>query len=381
MLKFVAGICLALVSACQTPQASLAPPEVSETPSPAQTAASPAGYKPALDTRTWRGDVAAPKTQMAVLGSAHLSQEDGFDAANLSALLDRLAAFNPTIITQEGVSGEQCETLRHNPAIYSESALDYCSGVDEAQAATGLDVPTARAEAEKMLADWPATPKPAERRRLAALFLASGDRPSAQVQWLQLAPEDRRTGDGVDAALLKILTRAGELPNERMQIGAALAARLGLQRIHPVDDQTALAVWTRAGKGLDDEIQKHWSTDKSDRYPVLAEFGRARQNLSTPDDVLAYYRLLNSPAIQLAFIETDFRDALKLPGPDYYGQQYYAFNDLRNWRMVANIVEVSANDPGARVLNIVGASHKAYYEAYLDMVPYVELVDMQEVLK
>jgi hypothetical protein len=107
----------------------------------------------------------------------------------------------------------------------------------------------------------------------------------------------------------------------------------------------------------------------------------ARQNLSTPDDVLAYYRLLNSPAIQLAFIETDFRDALKLPGPDYYGQQYYAFNDLRNWRMVANIVEESANDPGARVLNIVGASHKAYYEAYLDMVPYVELVDMQEVLK
>ena len=80
----------------------------------------------------------------------------------------------------------------------------------------------------------------------------------------------------------------------------------------------------------------------------------ARQNLSTPDDVLAYYRLLNSPAIQLAFIETDFRDALKLPGPDYYGQQYYAFNDLRNWRMVANIVEVSANDPGARVLTASG---------------------------
>jgi Family of unknown function (DUF5694) len=378
MRNLTLAIALAFLSACQTPAAGKA---VATPANSIQASTAAQDYKPALDTRTWRGDVVAPKTQMAVLGSAHLTQEDGFDAANLSALLDRLAAFNPTIITQEGVSGEQCETLRNNPAIYSESAMDYCSDVDEAQAATGLDVSSARAQAEQILANWPATPKPADRRRLAALFLASGDRPSAQVQWLQLAPEERRTGDGVDAALLKILTRAGELPNERMQIGAALAARLGLQRIHPVDDQTALAVWTRAGKGLDDAIQKHWSTDKSDRYPVLAEFGRARQNLSTPDDVLAYYRLLNSPEIQLAFIETDFRDALKLPGPDYYGQQYYAFNDLRNWRMVANIVEVSANDPGARVLNIVGASHKAYYEAYLDMVPYVELVDMEVVLK
>ena len=378
MRNLTLAIALAFLPACQTPAAGKA---VATPANSIQASTAAQDYKPALDTRTWRGDVVAPKTQMAVLGSAHLTQEDGFDAANLSALLDRLAAFNPTIITQEGVSGEQCETLRNNPAIYSESAMDYCSDVDEAQAATGLDVSSARAQAEQILANWPATPKPADRRRLAALFLASGDRPSAQVQWLQLAPEERRTGDGVDAALLKILTRAGELPNERMQIGAALAARLGLQRIHPVDDQTALAVWTRAGKGLDDAIQKHWSTDKSDRYPVLAEFGRARQNLSTPDDVLAYYRLLNSPEIQLAFIETDFRDALKLPGPDYYGQQYYAFNDLRNWRMVANIVEVSANDPGARVLNIVGASHKAYYEAYLDMVPYVELVDMEVVLK
>jgi Family of unknown function (DUF5694) len=374
-------IALALLSACQTPQANLAGPAASATPSPAQAAIAPSGYKPALDTRTWRGDVAAPKTQMAVLGSDHLAQVDGFDAANLSALLDRLAAFNPTIITQEGVSGEQCETLRHNPAIYSAEAVDYCSGVDEAKAATGFDVPSARAQAEKMLADWPATPKPADRRRLAALFLASGDRPSAQVQWLQLAPDERRIGDSVDAALLKILTRAGELPNERMQIGAALAARLGLQRIHPVDDQTALAVWARGGEDMNAAIQEHWSTDKSDRYPVLAEFGRARQNLATPDDVLAYYRLLNSAAIQMTFVESDFRDALELPGPDYFGQQYYAFNDLRNWRMVANIIEVSANEPGARVLNIVGASHKPYYEAYLDMVPYVELVNMHDVLK
>ena len=37
--------------------------------------------------------------------------------------------------------------------------------------------------------------------------------------------------------------------------------------------------------------------------------------------------------------------------------------------------------PGARVLNLVGAMHKAYYDAYLNMIHDVQLVDAEEVLK
>jgi hypothetical protein len=42
-------------------------------------------------------------------------------------------------------------------------------------AATGLDVPAAIAEVDKTLKAWPARPTPAQRRRLAALFLAAND--------------------------------------------------------------------------------------------------------------------------------------------------------------------------------------------------------------
>jgi hypothetical protein len=49
--------------------------------------------------------------------------------------------------------------------------------------------------------------------------------------------------------------------------------------------------------------------------------------------------------------------------------------------MVANIRAAFGNTPGARVLNVVGASHKAYYDAYLDMMHEVKLVDVGEVLK
>ena len=48
--------------------------------------------------------------------------------------------------------------------------------------------------------------------------------------------------------------------------------------------------------------------------------------------------------------------------------------------MVANIRATSGNHPGARVLVIVGASHKAYFDAYLDMMHEVKLVDPATVL-
>jgi hypothetical protein len=49
--------------------------------------------------------------------------------------------------------------------------------------------------------------------------------------------------------------------------------------------------------------------------------------------------------------------------------------------MVANVRAAFAQRPGARVLDIVGVSHKAYYDAYLDMMHDVKLVDAEAVLK
>ena len=49
--------------------------------------------------------------------------------------------------------------------------------------------------------------------------------------------------------------------------------------------------------------------------------------------------------------------------------------------MVANIRTAFGNRPGARVLNIVGASHKPYYDAYLDMMSDVKLIDAETIIK
>jgi hypothetical protein len=89
---------------------------------------------------------------------------------------------------------------------------------------------------------------------------------------------------------------------------------------------------------------------------------------------------VNEPATQHALINADMAAALKQETPELYGRQYVAWWETRNLRMVANIRAAFGNYPGARVLNIVGASHKPYYDAYLNMMHEVKLVDAEAVL-
>ncbi len=49
--------------------------------------------------------------------------------------------------------------------------------------------------------------------------------------------------------------------------------------------------------------------------------------------------------------------------------------------MVANMREVLGQHPGTRLLTIVGASHKGYYEAYLNQMHDVVLVGADTVLE
>ena len=93
------------------------------------------------------------------------------------------------------------------------------------------------------------------------------------------------------------------------------------------------------------------------------------------------YRFHNNYNNLHAFIKADFGGALKETSAAHYGRQYVAWWETRNLRMIANIRSTFANQPGARVLTIVGSSHKPYFDAYLNMMHEVKVVDAEAVLK
>jgi hypothetical protein len=342
-------------------------------------AAAVLGQTPAFDPKEWKGAQAGPPTRVLNLGSPHLSQMPvAANEALMSALLDKLAAFRPDVITVENVAGEQCEHLKRYAGVYPESFDTWCSAADAAQKAIGMDTPTAAGEIRKTLSTWTPQPSAAARRRLAALFLAAGETPSAVVQWRRLPVEERHAGDGINDDAVKLLERVGAKPNETYEIGVALAVRLGLERVYQVDDHTSDGVLADEGKAFDDAIQAAWKIAPS---PTAEREDALSKALKTPADMLALYRLTNLPETQRNAIKADFGAALGQKTPELYGRQYVAGWEVRNLRMVSNIRAAFGTRPGTRVLNIVGASHKPYYDAYLNLMHEVELVDVEAVLK
>ncbi len=323
--------------------------------------------------------MSAPRTQVLVLGTAHLSgMPKDFKAESLQPVLDRLAAYRPDVITIEALPGEQCDLIARHPAIYSPTDIGpYCRSTAAAKTATGLDMPAAIAEQKAILKTWPQDPTAAQRRRLASVFLAAGDPASAVVQWLQLPKAERRAGDGIDAVLAQDLDKLATRNNENYLVAAALAARLGLQRVYPADDHTGDNISIDDEAAFEKAIRAAWG--KASKEALEA---RAQQDaLAKTGDMLALYRLINRPESQRLAIDADFGGALRDPSPQHFGRLYVAGWETRNLRMVANIRAAFAHRPGARVLSIVGSSHKPWFDRFLGQMQGVDIVDAETILK
>jgi uncharacterized protein DUF5694 len=152
-----------------------------------------------------------------------------------------------------------------------------------------------------------------------------------------------------------------------------------LQRVFAVDDHTGDSVDLPDAEvpAYGKAIQQAWDAGSAQARP-LREQERA---LMKSGDMLALYRFVNRPDVQRTFIASDFAAALRDRSPQHYGQLYVAGWETRNLRMVANIRAAFRERPGVRVLSIVGASHKPWFDNLLGQMQGVEIVDAEQVLK
>ncbi len=341
--------------------------------SPLFALAAPAGATPVQQA------FAGLPTRVLVLGTVHLAQDDAGDVpvGAIEPLLRRLAAFAPDVITIEAMPGQTCDLMARHPAVFDpEGGVRYCPDTAAARATTGLDLPAAIAAVQARLADWPEAPTPLQRRRLAATFLAAGDPTSALVQWLRLDAAERRPGDGLDETLVAALRKRAASSNENTVIAAALAVRLGLERVHPVDDHTGDNLRIDDMDGFATAIRGAWNRAP----PDCAALRERDRTLRQKPDLLPLYRHINSVDYQRMPMRCDFGLALAEGSAQMFGRQYVTGWDLRNLRMVANIGATFRERPGARVLAIVGVSHKAWFDRTLAQLQGVEVVDAARIL-
>ena len=327
-----------------------------------------------------------PKTQVLVLGSTHLSAApDTFDTKNLDHVLAKLSAFAPKVVAVEYLSGESLDALERYEGVYPDVANTYGKSIRAARDASGpalsLTIAQAEKEARRLLASLPASPGPAERRKLAATFAAAGEFASAAVQWMQLPEKERRAADGVTEALLPLMEKWTKSRNEALAIGARVAARMKLDRVYAVDDHSADDVVLP----IEAALQAYMDSDP--KFKTLMSDMQASgildvaARMTSPQAVLEAYRFLNDPETLRKDVSLQWGYFLRLEAPERLGRRRMAEWEARNLRMTANLREAFAHHPGERVLFVVGASHKPYIEAYLNQMHDVEIVDALAVLK
>ena len=338
-----------------------------------------------FDPRSYRARLAGAPTQVLVLGTPHLSgTAEGWDPAALEPLLDRLARFRPDVITIEALPGQAVSALWRYRPVYGDTATDYGGRIlimaASASVGTGLDMPEAEAEARRLLREWPEAPTPAQRRRLAALFAAAGDPHSALVQWWRLDPAERRAGDGVNAPLARQLEEYQVRRNENHLIGSRLAARLGLERVHPVDAQDDDVFTPEQSTAFGTEIFEPTAA-RFRADPRVRDLTEAVNRLGSGEQALDSYRRVNAPAATSAGAELEWQAMVAQPTAGDLGRIRLAGWEVRNLRMAANIRQAASGAPGGRVLVIVGSGHKVWLEAYLGMMADVEIVDSADILR
>lgn len=332
-------------------------------------------YRP-FDTGRHKGPRVGARNELLVLGSTHLSEMPA--AFQLEPVLDKLAGWRPQAIAIEAVSGIQCDLMRRYSVRYGDSVRSYCWDPAPAAQAIGLDVPAATAAWDHALAAWPKNPTADDRRHLAALFLAGGERACALVQWLRLPARERHAGDGLDPTLVAMLETLRTGHDESLLIGAALAARLGLERVYAMDDHTADTPVVDE-KAYAAAITKAW--DNPAMAKRKAEDAALQAKLGRPGTMLALYRALNRPDQAKLIYDSDFGAALEEPSAARFGRGYVGYWETRNLRMAANIRDMFAIRPGIRGLVVVGASHKPYLESYLNQMHDMNVADAEVVLR
>jgi hypothetical protein len=147
--------------------------------------------------------------------------------------------------------------------------------------------------------------------------------------------------------------------------------------VYPVDDHTGDNVDLGDPVAYGKAIQAAWNQ----AAPRAKAMRNEEDELARRGDALGLYRFINLPASRQLSVEIDFAAALRDPSPEHYGQRYVAGWETRNLRMVANVRSTFGDRPGARVLAVVGAMHKPWFDSLLGQMQGVDIVDVQQILR
>jgi len=330
------------------------------------------------------------RIQVLVLASPHLNQQIPADALRdgLNELLDALGRYQPDLIAVESLPGDLIESYERLTPTYDEVLQAFASELlaagKAARQTARLDRRGASERVEVLLASFEGkrgnSISSAERKQAALLLAAAYDLPSAAMQWSYLPAEQRVASGEVPSEVAEALTRTLASQNEVTAVGIALGARMKLERLHGVDDQSDALFQLRSGEKMMNELSQSPELAKLKESMLMKELPKRIQKHIAEGDFLGLYRWMNTSAYASADVDAQWHIFHRTRLASGLDRRRAGLWEVRNLRIAANIRAATAEAKAKRALVIIGASHKPFLDAYLGAMMDIAVVDAESVL-
>lgn len=320
-------------------------------------------------------------TEIMVLATPHLSGVKGVTPRHLDELHAALQRYRPQVIAIEAIPSQQIEVMLARPADYGEVLEQFVgrSFVELARASQQILALSAE-QARVQLSRCEPLPLGDAKALSHCLQLSAAAYDMAWFNYIGWQYGRRHAGVPLDGAIGKEVSRIAGSTNENFLIAARLAEVMGLSRLYAMDDQEGKDLYGPVYEALVPSIEKSkrakefFNSSKMIRHSQRLE----REGLSA-QNLMPLYRFFNSDEYGRLVVNDEWGqfvdgDLVKRPA-----LSRLAMWDRRNLAMVSNVLGVATSYAGERMLVVVGASHKVFFDDYLDRSIGVKVRQLHEV--
>jgi hypothetical protein len=329
--------------------------------------------------------------EITVVGTPHLTGLDPSPSdEQLAEVVDALAAFNPTQVCVERMSGERIQAQLDDPRQHGMTFRTETHGRPiasvilpagfEMQAILELGPVEARREAAERVRQWDAL-ELSDRVRVIGLQVAGFEFHSAVLNWAWLDGAEReaaaeslgdRTVEGLESLLGSV--------HEVYSLAVPLARRAGLHELCTADaleDETRgiRTVMELGGmESLDGpEVQARFDEHRA----IMAEAWRPEEGVGA---LVALLRYVNSDEYEEMDRRLQWETLLEFDNEAGAFQRRLMYWHARTAEISAELYRALAQGPEERVLFIVGMAHRPFNEAEMRVQPWFEVKPAIELL-
>jgi len=320
-------------------------------------------------------------TDVMVLATVHLrATKESLNKDSLAPIVSKLKKYSPTAIAIEALRPADIISMIHGADEYNSVLSQFVGDTflilaNQEQKSLALTPNQAMRKMNVLVTS--ASIVNEQREEIIRLAVAAYDKNTALLHWQYLAGTFTTTK--LSSALRFYLKELSSKNNEVNQIAISLAIKSGVNRLYPIDDHLDKDIYPEVIEDLMPFFKESTSISDLRKSEYVTKPMKLQKQAVKTGNWLALYSWINSEAYKAQVINDEWRLFVDEDFPVKSSLARLALWEVRNLNMVSNIMRVVAKNIGGKIVIVVGANHKVFFEDYLSRMIGVNLVQFNDI--